>query len=91
MAHFFIGSIATAGFILVVFYTRRKNLHVRWWQWILTVLCFLYAIFVLEVIVSFLDEGAGRAALVMGLALGFVSVVWAVLLGRFVFARKTRS
>ena len=91
MVHFFIGSIATAGFILVAVSARRKNLHVRWWHWILTVLCFLYAIFVLEVIVSFLGEGAGRAALVMGLALGFISIVWAVLLGRFVFTRKTKS
>jgi hypothetical protein len=88
MVHFLIGSIATAVFILVVLSARRKNLHVRWWQWILTVLCFFYAIFVLEVIVSFLEEGAGRAALVMGIALGFVSVVWAVLLGRVVFTRK---
>ena len=32
-----------------------------------------------------------RAALVMGLILGFVAILWAVLLGRFVFARKPKS
>ena len=90
MAHFFIGSTATAVFILVVLSARRKKLHIRWWQWMLTILCFFYTIFVLEVIVSFLEEGAGRAALVMGIVLGFVSVVWAVLLGRFVFSREAK-
>jgi hypothetical protein len=51
----------------------------------------VYTGFVLEVIISFLEEGAARAALVMGLALGFIAIVWAVLLGRFVFARKPKS
>jgi len=51
----------------------------------------LYAGFVLEVIASFLEEGAERAALVIGLILGFIAILWAVLLGRFIFSRKTKS
>jgi len=58
------------------------------WQWILTILGFLYATFVFELINSFLSEGAPRAALVMGIITGFVAVVWGVLLGRFVFFKK---
>jgi ABC-type uncharacterized transport system permease subunit len=91
MAHIIIGAILTAVFISLLLHVRNKNLRISWWQWILTILGLVYAGFVLEVIVSFLEEGAARAALVMGLALGFIAIVWAVLLGRFVFARKSKS
>ncbi len=75
----------------MILHARKKQFQVSWWQWILTILGLLYSGFVLEVIVSFLEEGAARAALVMGLALGFIAIVWAVLLGRFVFAHKSKS
>jgi hypothetical protein len=75
-------------FISLILYARKKQLQIAWWQWLLTTLALLYAGFVLEVIVSFLEEGAERAALVMGMILGFIAVLWAVLLGRFVFATK---
>ena len=88
MAHLIIGSFLTVIFILLVTDARRKNLQISWWKWLLTILGLVYAGFVLEVIVSFLEEGAERAALVMGLMLGFIAIVWAVLLGRFVFARR---
>jgi ABC-type uncharacterized transport system permease subunit len=91
MAHLIIGSILTALFIYLILHARKKHLRISWWQWMLTILGLLYAGFVLEVIVSFLEEGAERAALVMGLILGFIAIVWAVLLGRFVFARKPKS
>jgi hypothetical protein len=86
-----IGVLLTVIFVLLIFHARKKQLRITFWQWILTTLGLLYAGFVLEVIVSFLEEGAARAALVMGLILGFIAIVWAVLLGRFVFTRKTRS
>ena len=90
MANIFIGVAAMAGLLFVVDYTRKRELHVVWWQWVLTILGFVYAIFVLEVIVSFLAEGTVKGAVVMGVILGFIAVVWGVLLGRFVFARGTR-
>lgn len=92
MAHLIIGAILTAVFISLFLYARKKQLLISWWQWLLIVLALLYAGFVLEVIVSFLEEGAERAALVMGLILGFIAILWGVLLGRFVFAsRKPKS
>jgi len=91
MVHLIIGSILTTLFIFLILHARKKQFLVSWWQWMLTILGLLYAGFVLEVIVSFLEEGAERAALVMGLALGFIAIVWAVLLGRFVFVRKSKS
>ena len=86
MAHLIIGSLLTALFISLILYARKNQLRIAWWQWLLTTLGLLYAGFVLEVIVSFLEEGAARAALVMGLILGFIAILWAVLLGRFVFS-----
>jgi hypothetical protein len=91
MAHLIIGALLTAILVLLILYARKKHLRINLWQWILTILWLVYTGFVLEVIVSFLEEGAERAALVMGLILGFIAIVWAVLLGRFVFARKTKS
>jgi hypothetical protein len=85
--HMIVGAIAMLCLLLLVNYTQRAGLKIKWWQWGLTVLVFLYSIFVLEVIYGFLVEGIGRAALVMGLMLGMVAVISGVLLGRFVFKK----
>ena len=90
MVHILIGAGAMLGFLAVVNYARIRKLSAGWGEWLLTVLGFLYAVFVLEMITSFLQEGAPRAALVMGIILGFIAVVWGVLLARFVFARKAK-
>ena len=87
MVHFFLGACATAVLWLLVTYHRRNDLNVNWWQWVLTVLGLAYAVLVAEVVVAFLAEGEPRAALVMGVLLGIFAVIWAVLLGRFVFNR----
>ncbi|MGD8537198.1 MAG: hypothetical protein PVI66_00625 [Candidatus Aminicenantes bacterium] len=89
MIHIVIGALMMLGFTILVNNVRRRGLSISWWQWGLTVLAFVYAVFVCEIVVSFLSEGAGRAALVMGVILGFVGVVWAVLLRRFVFTRRS--
>jgi uncharacterized membrane protein YeiH len=90
MVHFFVGVCATAVLWLLVTYVRRNELHLSWWRWVLTVSGFGYAVFVIEVIVAFLAEGEPRAALVMGILTGIFAVIWAVLLGRFVFNRAAR-
>ena len=88
MANIFIGALVTAIFLWVVSFSKKRRLHINWWQWTLTTLEFLYITFVLAMIVSFLEEGAPRAAVVMGLVFGFAAVVGAVLLARFVFNPK---
>lgn len=90
MAHLIIGAVSMAGLFLLFNYSRKKEPAVRWWQWLLTLLAFAYGIFTLEVIVSFLEEGVPKGALVLGTILGFIAVVWAFLLARFVFVRKTK-
>ena len=89
MAELFIGAGAAMGFLLLMRVVRIRALTVSWWQWGLTFLGFLYGVFVLEVIVSFLREGTPKGAAVMGTLLGFFAVVWAVILGRTVFARPS--
>lgn len=89
MVHLLIGAFLAAGFLLIVVYTRGRKLHITWWQWTLTLLGFIYTTFVLEIIVSFLAEGVPKAALVIGIIMGFFAIMWSVLLGRFVFAKKT--
>jgi hypothetical protein len=89
MAELFIGAGAATAFLLLLRLARVRGLRVRWWQWGLTFAGLLYGVFVLEVVVSFLREGTPKGAAVMGTVLGFVGVVWAVLLARFVFRRSS--
>jgi len=91
MAELFIGAGAAMGFLLLLRFTRARALTVTWWQWGLTFLGFLYGVFVLEVVVSLLREGTPKGAVVMGTLLGFIAVVWAVILGRTVFSRSSTS
>ena len=87
IVHLLIGALAMTGFFLLVDYVRKREINLTWWHWTLTVLGILYTVFVLELIVGFLGEGAPQAALVMGLITGIVAIVWGVLLRRFVFKK----
>jgi len=88
MSHLLISAVVVAGIFLLINFIRKHKIRLSIWQWILTILGFLYVTFVFELINSFLYEGAPRAALVMGIITGFIAVVWGVLLGRFVFLKK---
>ena len=90
MVYLLIGAVSMAGFGVLVRHVQNRRLTVTWWQWLLTVFCFIYAVFVLATIASFLEEGSIRGALVMGMIMGIIAVVWGVLLGRFVFSRRYR-
>lgn len=87
IVHILIGALAMAGLLLLVDYTRKNKLTLKWWHWLLTVLGIIFAVFDLEMIVGFLAEGAPQAALVMGGGTSIFVIVWGVLLGRFVFAK----
>jgi len=91
VVHILIGAAAMTGFLYLADLSRKRKLNLTWWQWSLTTLAFLYAVFVLEVIAGFLDEGATLGALVMGTILGFVAIVWGVLLSRFVFSTGSQQ
>jgi hypothetical protein len=53
MINLIVGAVAMAVFLLLVEYTRRRKLALNWWQWILTILGTMYAVFVVEMIVGF--------------------------------------
>jgi len=91
MINLIIGAVVMGGLLLLIMSSKKRERKVSWWQWILTFIGFIYLTFVLEVLVGFLEEGAGRAALVNGVILGIIAVVWGVLLGRFVFSRSHKS
>lgn len=91
LVHIVIGALAMAALLLLVDYARKSHLKVKWWHWVLTALCMLYTVFVLELVAGFLSEGAPQAALVMGLITGIFAVIWAVLLGRFVFTKPKEA
>ena len=88
LIHLLIGALAMAAFFLLINYARKQELGLKWWGWLLTLLGILYGIFVLELIVGFVGEGAPQAALVMGLITGIFAVIWGVLLGRFIFSKS---
>ncbi len=90
MPELIIGAVAALAATGLVRYARSHSLEIAGWQWLLTALGFLYAMFILEVIVAFLREGTPKGAVVMGTLLGFIAVVWGVLLARFVFRGPAR-
>ena len=87
--HLMIGALAMAGLFILIDYSRKKDIQLAWWHWLLTALGIIYSVFVLELIIGFIGEGAGQAALVMGIITGLVAVVWGVLMARFVFKPLT--
>ncbi len=85
--HLLVGAFAMACIFILANFAQKNEVTLKWWHWMLTVLGVLYAVFVLELIYGFLAEGAGQAALVMGLITGIIAIVWGVLLKRFVFVK----
>lgn len=56
MAELIVGAVAATGLLLFMQFARKRQLAVAWRQWGLTVLAFLYSIFVLKVVAAFLRE-----------------------------------
>lgn len=86
--HIVLGAGAATMLFSLYNFSQKNALKIPWWQWVLSILGVIYALFVLEVIVGFLGEGAPQAALIMGLLTGIVAIIWGVLLKRFVFIVK---
>lgn len=91
IAHLIVGVLAMFGLVLLNNFARKNELTLTWWQWLLTGLGMIYAVFVVELIIGFIAEGALQAGLVMGMITGILAVIWGVLLGRFVFKKKAAT
>ena len=88
LVHLLIGIISTLLFWIVIRYSVKNHLSISKWQWLLTLIEIAFIIFVLELIAGFIEEGSLKATLVMGSLFGFIAIIGAVLLGRFVFKIK---
>ncbi|RKY84219.1 hypothetical protein DRQ09_08925 [candidate division KSB1 bacterium] len=91
MVNIIIGAITMAGFLLFVNYFYKKGIRLSWWEWVLTISEFIFILFLFSVIYGFLAEGAIRAALVNGVILGMIVIVWGVILVRFILSRSKLS
>ncbi len=83
-----IGIVIAIGFIFYINHLKTKNNILKWWHWIVIILWFFYSAFVIKMIESFIAEGAPKAALIMGLIFGFISILWAVLFNRIVIPKQ---
>ena len=89
LIHLIVGIICTSMIFLLVRFAEKRGIKIKIWQWILAVMEIAFIAFVLELIISFIDEENGKAALVMGSIFGFLAIIGAVLIARFVFGAKT--
>jgi hypothetical protein len=90
MINLLVGALAMAAILLTVEYARRGKIYLAWWQWLLSVLTVIYAMFVVLLVIEFLKEGATQAALVMSLIMGVPAVIFVVLFVRFAFGRTQK-
>lgn len=91
MLYFVLGVVAASAAFLFAGYVRRRQIKVRWWGLLLSSFWLVYTLFVLAMVFTLIEESAGRAALVSFIIFGFVSVVTAVLLFRFILLPERDS
>lgn len=85
MIHIVVGIVIAVLYFVVMRRAATKGQTIKWWGKLLTAAWALYVGFVLEVIIGFVGEGSLQGALVMGMITAVPAIIWAVLLGRFVF------
>ena len=90
LIHILIGVLCTSLLLFLIHFAKKRSVEVKIWQWLIVLIEILYIAFVLELIVGFLEEGSGRAALVMGFIFGMLALIGSVLLARFVFNIKQK-
>ncbi len=86
-----IGILVSIGFVIFLNFKKSENISLKWWNWIIVIAWFLYDVFLLKMIESFILENALKAALVMGLFFGFIALIWAILVFRFMLKPKIQT
>ena len=89
MYHLIIGILCTAIFFLLMNKLRDRGIKPGLWKTLLMILEFIFIIFVLELTYGFVEEGALKGGLVMGLVFGFPCIVTGLLISRWIY--KTPS
>ncbi|HDJ23502.1 MAG TPA: hypothetical protein ENF17_06410 [Candidatus Aminicenantes bacterium] len=91
MIHLLFGLTFGALLAWFIFFLRQRQLRLKWWQRVLGVILAVYILFVVELVISFLEEGALRGALVIGVIFGFVGLVGGVLVWRWFISSSKKS
>lgn len=89
MPEIIVGMLIIIALVWIIIYVRNKKLRLRNIDWVLISLALLYSLFVIELIISFLKEGASQAALVMGGIFGFIAIIFWVMIKRFLLTEKS--
>jgi len=88
MFYFFLGAVSVSLAYFFTGYMKRRQLRFKWWGWLLSFLWLVYTLFVAAMAFTLFRESAPRAALVSLVVFGFVSVITAVVLFRFVLLQE---
>lgn len=91
LIHILFGIICACILFLIIHYSKRRNITVKTWHWIVIVLEIFYILFVLELIAGFIEEGSPKGAVVMGSIFGLIAIIGAVLIWRFILKIKGES
>ena len=90
MIHIIVGMLMMLALGGIILWVQNKKLTIRVSGWILIALAMLFSLFVIELIISFIQEGTSQAVLVMGGIFGFVAIIIWVLIGRFILSNKSK-
>ena len=91
MFGFILGILVASLIFWLVSYVRRNKIKIRWWGWLLAGLWLLFTLFTIAMTKTLIAESAGKAALVILLIFGVISVIIAVILARFVFFPRRQT
>ena len=89
--YFLIGFISGGCFVSLRHYLRKKAIRLAWYEWILSLLAFVFFIVMVQTFIASMAEGEHRAAWMSVVFLGVPMVLTAVGTYRSVHARLKRE
>lgn len=91
IAEIFSGIFIALGLGAIILHAKNYSIKIGAGGWVIIGFALGYSLFVIELIISFLREGATQAALVMGGIFGFLAIIIWVLIIRFLLTQKPRK
>ena len=91
MIHLLVGLFFGGLVVWLFFFLRTSRIRLSWWHWGLGAILFVYFLFIAELVISFLEEGTVRGALVIGVIFGFLGLVGGLLFWRLIISPQKKS
>ena len=91
MIHLLAGLFFGGLVVWLFFFLGAHRIRLSWWHWILGAILFVYFLFIAELVISFLEEGTVRGALVIGVIFGFLGLVGGLLFWRLIISPQKKS